>query len=246
MAKRSILIFSALFLFAASVDAQIFTHGFYPNKVALSFDDGPSGKYTEQVLDILKRYHIKATFFVVGIKAEKEPELLKRIADEGHDIGNHTFFHSKLSWINDKKLISEIKMTSDFIIKTTGTADFLFRPPHGTLPYSKIKLIEDAGYNIVLWSVNADDFYKTGFGMRSPTSIANRVLSRIHGSDIILMHDDSEQTVESLPIIIWALKKRGYAFVPVSKLIVPGARSLSLEKPLRDPRPPAFLFRLGL
>jgi len=217
--KTKILILSLLVLLAVSVDAQIFTHGFYPKKLALTFDDGPSGKYTTQVLDILKKYNIKATFFVIGMKAQKEPELLKRIADEGHEIGNHTFYHSKLNWINNKKLLNEIKMTSDFIIKTTGTADLLFRPPHGTLPLNKIKLIRDAGYEIVQWSVNADDFYKTGFGIRSPASIARRVLSRVHGGDIILMHDDSEQTVNSLPIIIGSLKKRGFSFVRVSQLI---------------------------
>ena len=134
MARRTVLTLFILFLLAAYAYAQVIYHGFNPKEVALTFDDGPSGKYTEKALDILKRYNIKATFFVIGMKAEKEPELLKRIADEGHEIGNHTFFHSKLNWINDKKLLNEIKMTSDFIIKTTGAADLLFRPRMGTSP----------------------------------------------------------------------------------------------------------------
>jgi peptidoglycan/xylan/chitin deacetylase (PgdA/CDA1 family) len=156
---------------------------------------------------------------VIGQKVTAEPDLLRRITAEGHEVGNHTYYHSKLTWINDEKLVDELIKTSLTIYEISGAYDKLFRPPHGTLTKAKIKTITDLGYDIVLWSDNADDFYHTGWGMRTPKSIANRVLGRIKGGDVVLMHDDSPQTSQALPIIISEIKRRGYKFVTVSELV---------------------------
>ncbi|HTY13768.1 MAG TPA: polysaccharide deacetylase family protein [Candidatus Omnitrophota bacterium] len=217
--KRILTILFFITILAGAAHPQIYTHGFNHRQVALTFDDGPSPLYTEMVLDILKKYHVPATFFVIGYKVAENPDLIVEIARDGHEIGNHTYYHSRLNWVNGQKLLGELKMTSDLIANETGLAVNLFRPPHGYLNPEKRALIEKAGYGIVQWSVNADDFYHSLYGMRNPSSIASRVLSRITGGDIVLMHDTSAQTVVALPKIIRALKGHGYQFVTVSKLV---------------------------
>lgn len=184
-----------------------------PKDIALTFDDGPMPVHTEKVLDILKKEKVKATFFVVGEKAQKHPKLVMRIAKEGHTLGNHTYSHSRLDWINDEKLLKELKRTSELIGLLCGQKVRLFRPPYGRLPREKSKLIQQAGYDIALWSVNADDFYHKKKGMRSARSITARVLSLIKGGDIVLMHDTTGEMAEALPGIIKSLKKRGFRFV---------------------------------
>ncbi len=217
--RRFIIGLLLLLLLFGGGQAQVFTHGFNHRQIALTFDDGPSPLYTEMVLDILKKYHIPATFFVIGYKVADNPDLLVEIVRDGHEVGNHTYYHSRLNWVSDKKLLDELKMASDLIAEKTGVNVTLFRPPHGFLNQEKKILIEKAGYSIIQWSVNADDFYHVFNGMRAPSSIASRVVSRTYGGDIILMHDTSAQIVVALPKIIRALKSRGFQFVTVSKLI---------------------------
>lgn len=192
-----------------------------PKLIALTFDDGPSTPYTEKVLAALKKEKVKATFFMIGKKIVAQPDLLDLVLADGHEIGNHTYYHSRLNWLTESKLLDEIKLTSQIVSGySNGNVRLnLFRPPHGFLPRSKSAAIQKAGYNIVMWSVNADDFYHASSGIRSPTSIAQRVLGRIHGGDIVLMHDNSRQTVDSLPYIIKALKRKGYQFVTVSEIM---------------------------
>lgn len=207
-----------------TVHAQVICSGSDPKQIALTFDDGPSPVYTEKVLDILKSEGVPATFFLVGSKIENYPGLLWRIEGEGHEIGNHTYYHSKASWLSDGKIMKEINDTSQLIEKITGKKVVYFRPPHGDLSRAQRKMIEDAGYKVAYWSVNADDFYHTDYGMRTSASISKRVLSQVRGGDIILMHDDSEQTTDSLTKIIKALKKRGYNFVKLSQLQMPAIK----------------------
>jgi peptidoglycan/xylan/chitin deacetylase (PgdA/CDA1 family) len=198
--------------------ARIIYRGTQAKQVALTFDDGPAPGVTDKILDILGRKGVRATFFVIGAKAAGHPLLLERMAREGHEIGNHTYYHSRTNWINNEKLLKEIEATSKLISGATGRNVRYFRPPHGKLPYSKRKIIENAGYLIVLWSVSADDCYRPGRGIRKPASIVRLVVSRVRGADVVLMHDDSRQIVEALPGIIDLLKKRGYKFVTISGL----------------------------
>ena len=198
--------------------ASLIYRGHNPKHIALTFDDGPVLGVTDQVLKILKSENISATFFVVGNKVAKQPELLRKVFKAGHEIGNHTYNHSKLTWINNTKIPIELNKTSALIRSITGQKVNLFRPPHGTLTKPKRKLIEQLGYDIVLWSINADDFWHTNGGMRSANSLVKRVVSRVRGGDIVLMHDNSQQMIEALPRIIKVLKKKGYSFVTVSQL----------------------------
>lgn len=214
-------IFIAIFfllLLNLSSSSQVVYRGHDLNQVVLTFDDGPSPKYTEKVLDILKREKIKAAFFVVGKKAAKYPELIKKIAEGGHEIGNHTYYHSRFGKTSKEKFLKELNDTSDLIVKYSGKKPVYFRPVGGKLSKEEQKLIEDAGYKIVLWYGNADDFFHAGWGMRSPKSITKRILSQLKGGNIILMHDDSRQIIEALPEIIKEIRKHGYSFVTLSKL----------------------------
>jgi peptidoglycan-N-acetylglucosamine deacetylase len=189
------------------------------SKVALTFDDGPSPIYTQKVLDILKKNNIKATFFVIGNKVAKYPELTKKIADEGHEIENHTYFHSRLSENNTEQIIQELDKTSSIVEKITGKGTRYFRPPFGTITREAIRPIEKAGYRIVMWYGNADDFYHEKWGMRRPASIARRILSQLRGGGIILMHDDSSQIVTALPMIIDEIRKKGYSFARLDEIL---------------------------
>jgi len=206
-----------LLLFGFSAEGQVICYGKNIKQVALTFDDGPSPAYTRRILSTLKKFNIRATFFVVGKKAADFSDLLRQIADAGYEIGNHTYYHSPVTWLNPRKMLSELADTNRVIGNITGREVTLFRPPNGRLSRARLKTLENAGYRVVLWSVNADDFYHSDSGMRSPDSIASRVLSRIRGGDVILLHD-SEETIAALPKMIQALIKRGFRFCTVSQL----------------------------
>lgn len=217
--KKVFLTIVLISLMVASANAIVICNSSDLKQIALTFDDGPSFKYTPMVLDILKKEGIKATFFVIGRKIEQNPELLERIDKEGHDIGNHTYYHSKVSLLSKEHLSEELELTSDLIERLTGKEVVFFRPPHGDFSKSGRKLVEQAGYGFVLWSVNADDFFHIGWGMRSASSITRRVLNSVKGGDVILAHDDSQQLVDALPVIIASLKSKGYKFVTLSQMV---------------------------
>ncbi|MBU0502311.1 MAG: polysaccharide deacetylase family protein [bacterium] len=219
MKLKSLCLVFFLIFFVSPAFAKTISHGRHPKHIALTFDDGPNAYVTAEILNVLKRENVPATFFVVGKKLNETAFLLRRMVAEGHEIGNHTYSHSPITWLNDQKLTNELKRTSNLITKHAGRRVNLFRPPHGRNSSKKQKIVEQRGYDTVLWTVNADDFYHRKTGMRSPQSIAKRVVSRVYGGDIILMHDNSQQIIEALPLIIRNLKKRGFYFVTVSKMV---------------------------
>ncbi len=186
--------------------------------IALTFDDGPDGKYTPQVLDILKENQIKATFFVVGIQAKKYPEVLKRIAEEGHAIGNHSWDHKDLAKLSAKQVRDEIAKNDNLIREITGRPADLFRPPYGSENETVRREISAAGHRHVLWSVDPRDWDKH----RSAEQIANAVKNNTKPGSIVLMHSfggNLGSSVKALPLIIASLKEKGYTFVTVPELI---------------------------
>lgn len=223
MIKKILVILLIMAHGILAVSAELIYHGLSPKKVALTFDDGPSPGYTKSVLATLRMEQVPATFFVLGRKVQARPDLLKRIDEEGHEIGNHTYSHARIPQTTDDELLYEIAMTSFLIRTVTGKEINYFRPPHGKLTFNKRRRIEQLGYKVVLWSVNADDYWHE-WGMRSPESIANRVVTRTRGGSIVLMHDDSRQTADALPSIIKSLKERGYTFVTLSELLNPNGK----------------------
>lgn len=226
----SLILFSVLFshsIFASSKGRwefekteQVFWD--LPTKekiVALTFDDGPHQTYTPQILDVLAKYHAKATFFVIGEHAEQYPYLIKRQVDEGHEVANHTYHHYYNINSNINNLDKELKQTSDVIHSIVGYQPSLFRPVGG---YYNEKIIRTAiknNYRVIMWSWHQDtvDWKRPGVN-----KIALNVISDTTPGDIVLMHDaggNRAQTVKALDKILAALQKEGYECVTVSEML---------------------------
>lgn len=185
--------------------------------IALTFDDGPHPKETNEILDILAKYNVKATFFVVGKHCNWYSKPLIRAAKEGHEIGNHTFNHPDISNLNSCDIKKEIKDCEDTVYKLTGKRPTLFRPPFGSYNQKELgEIAKECGYKIVLWTtVDAKDWKNP-----PPSQISNIIIEKAINGDIILLHDyGTENTVKALDIIIPTMMKNGYKFVTVSELI---------------------------
>lgn len=188
-----------------------------PDKViALTFDDGPAPKYTQQVLQILKQQNIKATFFCVGEMVHYFPQIAKLEVADGHAIGNHTWHH----WYRKMNLPvaeREIESTATVIYQTMGVKTFLFRPPYGILNNGVADYAKKNSYAVLMWSDDSIDY------RRPPVSrLVNNVLKDAKPGGIVLMHDgggDRSHTVKALPQIIASLKQRGYRFVTIPELL---------------------------
>ncbi|MBQ9940853.1 MAG: polysaccharide deacetylase family protein [Clostridia bacterium] len=188
-------------------------------KIALTFDDGPHPKHTEEILDILKEYGVKATFFIIGSNAQKHPDIVKRTFDEGHELGNHTYNHVFINRISDDKLREEISKTDEIIKQITGTAPIVFRPPGGAYNDLKVDVVSATGHKCILWSWWQDT---RDWSCPPVDKVVNTVLSNLHDGDIILFHDfnnGNTPTAKALRIIIPRLIEMDYEFVSVSELI---------------------------
>jgi len=184
--------------------------------IFLTFDDGPNEPYTSQILDVLKKNQIKASFFVCGSNVERYPEAVRRIIGEGHAVGNHSFSHPfVLSFFG--LLPKEIEKTEKIIMKVAGIKTVLFRSPWGLIsfrPWLKSYLVRN-NYRFVGWDVDSRDWMNPG-----SNKIIDRVFKKARENSIILLHDgkeargngDRSQTVTALPTIIEKLTARGYSF----------------------------------
>jgi cellulose synthase/poly-beta-1,6-N-acetylglucosamine synthase-like glycosyltransferase/peptidoglycan/xylan/chitin deacetylase (PgdA/CDA1 family)/spore germination protein YaaH len=195
-----------------------------PHQVALTFDDGPDPEWTPEVLDILKAANIKAAFFLVGANAEKYPGLVRRIVAEGHEIGNHTYYHPNLALCWPEHVRLELNATELLLQTITGRSTTLFRPPYAadTSP-SKVSeltpllIAQDLGYLVVLENIDPQDWAQPGADI-----ILQRIKQQRHDGSIILLHDaggDRRQTVEALPRILDYLHTRGDSIVSLSTLL---------------------------
>ncbi len=185
--------------------------------IALTFDDGPHPTITPKILDILKKYNVKATFFVIGRNIENYPDPFVRTAAEGHEIGNHTYSHLTSQHTEKQALEDELVRTDSIIRKLTGKSPSLFRPPTGYCNLTTVKSAADLNYKIIIWTVDTEDWAHT-----SAKGIAENVLGNVHNGSIVLMHDyltKPHYTVEALEIILPKLIEMGYQFVTVSELI---------------------------
>ncbi len=194
------------------------------HQVAITFDDGPDPRWTPKILDILKGANAKAAFFLVGANAERYPKLVRRIVNEGHEIGNHTYYHPNLALCWPEHIRLELNATQLLLETITGRATALFRPPYAadTSPSQLSELIplqiaEDLNYLVVLESIDPEDWAKPGADI-----ILRRVKQQRRDGSIILLHDaggDRSQTVEALPRILEWLHTRGDTVVPLSTLL---------------------------
>ncbi|KYG90710.1 hypothetical protein A0U40_06985 [[Bacillus] sp. KCTC 13219] len=182
-------------------------------RIALTFDDGPHPTVTAQVLKTLEKYDAKATFFVTGHRVNKSPKVLKEIYEAGHEIGNHTWSHPKLTTVSFEQAKAQINETNKTVESIIGQEPTLFRPPYGA--YNK-EILGSLSVPLIMWSVDTLDWQH-----RTPSKTLKAVQTGAYNGSIILMHDIHQTTADALDSILSYLTKQGYEFVTVSELITP-------------------------
>lgn len=208
-----VLILSALILLEkedVTVSAQ--APAYYEKVVALTFDDGPGYKTTMELLEGLKERDVRATFFLLGEKIEERKEVVKKMYEDGHLIGNHTYSHIQLDTVNVACAIEEIEKTNEIIKSITGEEPKYVRPPYGVWSNqieSSINMIP------VLWSVDTSDW-----NTRDVKWIVDYVVGEVESGDIILMHDIYDTSVAAALEIVDQLKNKGFVFVTVDELMI--------------------------
>ncbi len=181
-------------------------------RIALTFDDGPHPVYTPKLLDGLKERNVKATFFVVGKNIEGREDIIKRMDEEGHLIGNHTYDHVKITGLPEEEAYAQITKTSELVKEITGKNTEFVRPPFGAWD----KKLE-CGFEMfpVLWSIDPLDWTT-----KNVDAVVQKVLSRAEENSIILLHDYYDSSVEAALKIVDALLERGFEFVTVDELVL--------------------------
>ena len=181
-------------------------------KIALTFDDGPSTAWTPALLDGLKERGVKATFFLIGENADKNPEIVKRMAEEGHLIGNHTYHHVELTKVSENEARLELADTSAVIVRITGKEPEYMRPPFGAW---QRKLEQEIQMLPVLWTIDPLDWTT-----ENQDEIVNKVVTEAEENDIILLHDCYKSSIEAGLRIVDILKEEGFVFVTVDELLL--------------------------
>jgi peptidoglycan/xylan/chitin deacetylase (PgdA/CDA1 family) len=190
--------------------------------VALTFDDGPSPRYTVPILALLKRYEARGTFFVQGLRAEQTPWLVRTLIESGNEVGNHSFTHPRLTASDEHTRERELERTAvDLDLLGCPPKPRLFRPPYSAYDTRLSDYLAHTGRRLVLWTIDSGDWR----GLDAPT-IARNVLTRVRNGAIIVFHDSDETgradrrpTVTALAHILPALKAAGYRMVTVSELL---------------------------
>jgi len=183
--------------------------------VAMTFDDGPHPKLTPKLLDMLKERNIKATFFVIGKCVAENPDIAKRIVDEGHEIANHSWSHPQLTKLSPPAFAAEIAQTNDAIEEATGIRPVVMRPPYGAInPTLTKRLNEEYGLSVIIWSVDPLDWK-----IRKSDHVSSHIIKNAAPGAIILAHDIHASTVDAMPATLDALQSKGYKFATVSELI---------------------------
>ncbi len=198
--------------------------------IALTFDDGPWPNMTSQVLDVLKKNMVKATFFVVGKQVEKYPQLVKQVVADGHALGNHTWSH-EYHLYSEAAAARELDNTAKLLYKITGVKTTLFRPPAGVLNNGLAAYAHEKNQTVVMWSVDSRDwrYYRSS----TAQTLLESVLKEAKPGGIVLLHDgggDRSTTIQALPQIIAQLRKRGYKLVTVPELLEIGDKKLRESK----------------
>jgi len=236
-----IILFLLAILFAAAASVVAFTiffdqavlvrrDTFYKLKdskeklIALTFDDGPSPVWTPKVLEQLKNVGVKATFFMTGEHVLSYPGVARSVAEDGHEIGNHSYGHQVLVYFTDSELTREIKDTERVIREATGVTTQYFRPPKAWLFAREKEKIRAMGYKIILWSLNSKDWVNF-----SDKYLLSYLVGNIRPGDILLFHDsggafkteggDRQQTIRTVPLLVEKMREKGFKFVTVGELL---------------------------
>jgi peptidoglycan/xylan/chitin deacetylase (PgdA/CDA1 family) len=224
---QKFLLFTLALIFAVSLLIKVTQfHNYFGIKradtevkvVALTYDDGPS-PYTNQLLDILDRYQVKATFFEIGRNIEKHPEIVPMIVARGHELANHSYSHTDMMFKPREFLLSEIEKTDKLLQELGVKQDSIsFRPPFGRRFVVLSYLLSQMHKKLIMWDVNSLDYEKT----LTAEDIANRVIDNVRSGSIVLMHDsggDRSKTLAATQAIVKTLQSKGYAFKTVSELL---------------------------
>lgn len=201
-------------------DSFIFRGSSGKQQIALTFDDAPDTLYTPKVLDILKKHNVKATFFVIGKLAEQHPDVVKRIAREGHVLGNHTYNHAQLKKLSMDKFIEDIEKSEAALSPLAGYAPRLIRPPYGAVTDEELAWLKEAGYLTVNWNVDPEDWRGV-----SGEQVLKRSMEAANPGAIILMHcatgpdGNLQGTLDALPELIAGLQAKGYELVTLPQLL---------------------------
>jgi cellulose synthase/poly-beta-1,6-N-acetylglucosamine synthase-like glycosyltransferase/peptidoglycan/xylan/chitin deacetylase (PgdA/CDA1 family) len=214
---------------------RVARYGFSTNQIAITFDDGPDPEWTPKILDVLKNEKAPATFFLIGIQADKFPDVAKRVYREGHEIGNHTFTHPDISNISSTLMKLELNLTERLFASRLGMRTILFRPPYSidqepdtADQVRPLELTQDMGYTTVGDKVDPNDWRETPH--RTAEQLSEDVLAHlppcapndVRCGNIILLHDgggDRRETVRALPMMIEGMRARGYEIVPLHQLL---------------------------
>jgi peptidoglycan-N-acetylglucosamine deacetylase len=185
------------------------------NRVALTFDDGPHPRLTPQLLTMLEAEGVTATFFLLGVQVRQNPELARKIVEQGHEIANHSHSHANLSRADRAAIKKEIAGTQDLIEETTGVRPRLFRAPYGLVNAAVRETLLEHDLELVGWAVDPRDWERT----RTPDMITKFILDNAAGGDIILLHDIHSRSIASVIPVIHGLKAKGFEFTTAGDLI---------------------------
>jgi peptidoglycan-N-acetylglucosamine deacetylase len=202
---------------------QTFTglrHG--SRKLALTFDDGPNDPYTLRLLDVLAKYDLRATFFLIGRYVRQCPEIVRKVDNAGHVIGNHTFNHRLLTFKRESEIRSELTECEAALTDAVGAHSDLFRPPFGGRRPAVLRIARDIELRTVMWNVTGYDW-----NAKSLQEIERKVGSQIRGGDVILLHDGGHQamgtdrslTIGAVESVISRYKGQGYQFVTIPDMM---------------------------
>ena len=186
-------------------------------QVAISFDAAWGDEETPQLLEILDKYEVKATFFLVGDWVDKYPESVRALADAGNEVMNHSTSHAHFSKLSHNEIVRDVNLCSDKIEQITGVRPTLFRCPYGEYDDHVIQAVNSLGMTAVQWDVDSLDWKGI-----SAEEIQRRVLDRVQPGSIVLFHNAAENTPEALPGILESLIANGYRIVPISQLLLQG------------------------
>ncbi len=220
-----VLVFSLLVISSLRVEAKEGSKKLLPiycvdtkgeKKVALTFDAAWGASDTDQIIDILQRYNVRATFFMVGDWAKKYPEAVKKFQEAGHDIANHSNKHPHVCQMSKEAIKKDILEAHEVLQEITGIACDLYRPPYGEYNNTVLEAAHECGYYTVQWDVDSLDWKEYGL-----EPLIDKVLNHknLRPGTIILMHNDTKYTAQALEAIVKGIIDKGYTFVPVSELI---------------------------
>lgn len=211
---------------AASTDRKIPIYCVDTDKkeCSISFDAAWGNEQTDTLLDILDENNVKTTFFLVGDWVKKYPDSVKKIAEKGHDVGNHSSTHAYMTQLPRSKKIGELNDCNREIKKLTGKCPTLFRPPYGDYDNDVVDAVNSLGMYCVQWSIDSLDWKDP-----SVDQIVQNCVRNLDNGSIILLHNGAKNTPEALPRVIEAIRAKGFKLVPISKLLPKGKYTTDIQ-----------------